>query len=161
MSTSKTDGEATNRREYWTPMLELSAQEVFELMLGDKLESAAEPAVLESLDVTSMVGLAGSLCGLLTLRCSSQSAALMATKMLGADAASAKGQMEDAVGEVCNMVAGNFKNKLSGIADSCKLSVPTVITGSNYNLCTLAGDCSMEVNVLFHGSPVVISLQLN
>jgi chemotaxis protein CheX len=161
MSTSKADSEATNRREYWTPLLELSAQEVFALMLGDKLESAAEPAVLESLDVTSMVGLAGSLCGLLTLRCSSQSAALMATKMLGADAASAKGQMEDAVGEVCNMVAGNFKNKLSGIADSCKLSVPTVITGSNYNLCTLANDCTMEVNVLFHGNPVVILLQLN
>jgi chemotaxis protein CheX len=141
--------------------LELSAQEVFALMLGDKLDSAAEPAVVESLDVTSMIGLAGSLCGLLTLRCSSQSAALMATKMLGADAASGKGQMEDAVGEVCNMVAGNFKNKLSGIADSCKLSVPTVITGSNYNLCTLANDCTMEVNVLFHGNPVVILLQLN
>ena len=141
--------------------MELSAQEVFALMLGDKLDSAAEPAVVESLDVTSMIGLAGSLCGLLTLRCSSQSAALMATKMLGADAASGKGQMEDAVGEVCNMVAGNFKNKLSGIADSCKLSVPTVITGSNYNLCTLANDCTMEVNVLFHGNPVVILLQLN
>jgi chemotaxis protein CheX len=161
MSSSRADSETTNRREYWTPLLELSAQEVFGLMLGDKLESASEPAVVESLDVTSMVGLAGSLCGLLTLRCSSHSAALMATKMLGADAASAKGQMEDAVGEVCNMVAGNFKNKLSGIADSCKLSVPTVITGSNYNLCTLANDCTMEVNVLFHGSPVVILLQLN
>jgi chemotaxis protein CheX len=161
MSTSKTDTEVGNRREYWGPLLELSAQEVFALMLGDKLESAPEPAVAESLGVTSMVGLAGSLCGLLTLRCSRQCGALMATRMLGADGAGAGGQMEDALGEVCNMVAGNFKNKLSGIGDTCKLSVPTVITGSNYNLCTLANDYTMEVNVLFHGNPVLISLQLN
>ena len=161
MSISKSDTEATNRREYWGPLLELSAQEVFALMLGDRLESASEPAGTDTLDVTSMVGLAGSLCGLLTLRCSSQSAALMATKMPGADPASAKGQMEDAVGEVCNMVAGNFKNKMSGLGDGCKLSVPTVITGSNYNLCTLANDYTMEISLLFHGSPVLISLQLN
>lgn len=161
MSTSKAETEAANRREYWPSLLEMSAQEVFALMLGDSLESAAEPAVQDSLDVTAMVGLAGALCGVLTLRCSSQCATMMATKMLGAEAPGSKGQMEDAVGEVCNMVAGNFKNKISGISDGCKLSVPTVITGSNYNLCTLANDCSIEVNVLFHGSPVVISLQLN
>jgi len=161
MSTSKTDPEAANRSEYWAPLLELSAQEVFGLMLGDKLETTSEPVAVESLDVTAMVGLAGSLCGLLSLRCSSSCAALMATKMLGPDIASAKGQMEDAIGEVCNMVAGNFKNKLSGMSDGCKLSVPTVITGSNYNLCTLANDYSMEINVLFHGNPVVMSLQLN
>jgi len=85
----------------------------------------------------------------------------MAAKMLGADGAGATAQTEDAVGEVCNMVAGNFKNKISGIGDGCKLSVPTVITGSDYNLCTLANDYTMEINLLFHGNPIVISMKLN
>jgi chemotaxis protein CheX len=161
MNISRSETDAASRREYWSPLLELSAQEVFGLMLGEHLEAATEPAPENTLDVTSMVGLAGSLCGLLTLRCSSNSAGLMATKMLGTDGAGAKAQMEDAVGEVCNMVAGNFKNKISGIGDGCKLSVPTVITGSNYSLCTLANDYTMEINLLFHGSHIVISLQLN
>ena len=161
MNTSRSETDAASRREYWPPLLELSAQEVFGLMLGERLDAAPEPAPENSLDVTSMVGFAGSLCGLLTLRCSSKSAALMATKMLGTDGVGAKSQMEDAVGEVCNMVAGNFKNKISGIGDGCKLSVPTVITCSNYSLCTLANDYTMEINLLFHGSPIVISLQLN
>ncbi len=161
MNTSRSETDAASRREYWAPLLELSVQEVFGLMLGECLDATPEPAPENSLDVTSMVGLAGSLCGLLTLRCSSKSAALMATKMLGADGAGATSQMEDAVGEVCNMVAGNFKNKISGIGDGCKLSVPTVITGSNYSLCTLANDYTMEINLLFHGSPILISLQLN
>jgi len=161
MNTSKTEIDAATRREYWVPLLELSVQEVFDLMLGDRLEATPEPAPVNTLDVTSMVGLAGSICGLLTLRCSSKSAALMATKMLGADGAGAKAQMEDAVGEVCNMVAGNFKNKISGVGDTCKLSVPTVIRGSDYSLSTLANDFTMEINLLFHGNPVVIALQLN
>ena len=161
MNFSRTENDATNRREYWAPLLELAVLEVFALMLGERLDTAPEPAPVHSLDVTSMVGLAGSLCGLLTLRCSSKSAALMATKMLGADGAGAKAQMEDAVGEVCNMVAGNFKHKISGVGDGCKLSVPTVITGSNYCLCTLANDYTLEINLLFHGNPIVISLQLN
>jgi chemotaxis protein CheX len=156
-----TDTEAAKRREYWPPLLELSAQEVFALMLGDKLETAAEPVLVDSLDVTAMVGLAGALCGLLTLRCGGPCAALMATKMLGAEVSGARGEVEDAVGEVCNMVAGNFKNKISGISDGCKLSVPTVITGSNYSLSTLANDYTMEINLLFHGNPVIICLQLN
>ena len=161
MNISRTETDAANRRAYWAPLLELSAQEVFGLMLGEHLDAAPEPAPSNALDVTSMVGLAGSLCGLLTLRCSSKSADLMATKMLGADGAGAKAQMEDAVGEVCNMIAGNFKNKISGIGDGCKLSVPTVITGSSYNLCALANNYTMEINLLFHGSEIVISLQLN
>jgi len=161
MNTPHTDAESANRREYWAALLELSAQEVFALMLGDHLDTFAELDSPVGLDVTSMVGLAGSLCGLLTLRCSSKSAALMATKMLGLDGASAHAQMEDAVGEVCNMVAGNFKNKIAGIGDGCKLSVPTVITGSNYNLCTLADDYTLAITLLFHGDPLVISLQLN
>lgn len=161
MNTSKTQSDAANGREYYAPLLELSAQEVFDLMLGDRLEASPEPAPVNTLDVTSMVGLAGSMCGLLTLRCDSKSAALMATKMPGSEGAGAKAQMEDAVGEVCNMVAGNFKNKISGAGDGCKLSVPTVIRGTDYCLSTLAHNSTTEINFLFHGNPVVLSLQLN
>ncbi|HVN18884.1 MAG TPA: chemotaxis protein CheX [Dongiaceae bacterium] len=160
MNTLGTDNYAPSGRQYWAPLLELSAQEVFSLMLGEQLQPAPELPCTQGLDVTSMVGLAGSLCGLMTLRCSNNSAALIASKMLGSDGSSAT-QLEDAIGEVCNMVAGNFKNKISGLGDGCKLSVPTVITGSNYSLCALVNDCTIEIGLLFQGEPLVISLQLN
>ncbi len=57
MNTSRTAGDSANRREYWAPLLELAAQEVFGLMLGNRLEAASEPILVDSLDVTSMVGL--------------------------------------------------------------------------------------------------------
>ena len=161
MRTAQQNGPPADARESGPAILELAAREVFSLMLGVELASVSEPVSEEGLTITSMVGLAGTLCGLLSLRCSTQSAALMASKMLGADVAGNGDQVQDAIGEVCNMVAGNFKNKIAGLGDGCQLSVPTVITGENYSLRTLSNDCTIDGPFLFEGSPVIFSIRLN
>jgi len=146
--------------ENWLPLLELAIQEVFQIMLSSKLESGAGME-LTSPEFTAMVGLAGQLCGLLTVCCSGKSAALIASKMLGVEPHNAKEQMWDAMGEVCNMVAGNFKNKLSGLGESCMLSVPTVITGANYSTHSLADSGGLQITVGFEGEPVSVSLEIH
>jgi len=70
-------------------------------------------------------------------------------------------QMWDAIGEIANMIAGNFKNKLAGMADRCMLSVPTVITGSDYNCRSMADTVPLEVAFLFENAAVLISLELH
>src|SRR5262249_31138935 len=112
-------------------------------------------------EVTAMVGLAGQLCGVLTLRCDSPSANLMAAKMLGVDIKDANEQMWDALGEVCNMIAGNFKNKLTGIGDRCMLSVPTVVTGADYSLHALTDGGPLERVFSFGNSSILISLEVH
>src|SRR5579863_8870310 len=107
-----------------------------------------------------MVGLAGQVCGVLTLRCSAKSAARMASRMLGIDAEQAGSEMWDAVGEICNMVAGNFKNKITGLGDGCMLSVPTVITGSEYSFHSMVKD-NLRTVLLFEGEPIVLSLEIH
>jgi chemotaxis protein CheX len=151
----------SNSHESWIPMLEVAAREVFELMLSCKLTTQQTPADDAGLDITAMVGLAGKLCGLLSIRCTRKSAGLMASKMLGVDADNAGPEMADAFGEVCNMVAGNFKNKISGLGDGCMLSVPTVISGNDYNLHSMSGSPAVEVRFLFEDHPMLISLQVN
>lgn len=140
--------------------MQLAMQEVFELMLACPLEIPSEPPPEEGLDITSMIGLAGQLCGILTLRCNARSAARMASRMLGVDADSAGAQMWDAVGEICNMVAGNFKNKISGLGDGCMLSVPTVITGGDYSVHSMVNE-DIHTVFLFEGEPVVLSLEVH
>jgi chemotaxis protein CheX len=161
MNTINSDLAASESRKLWAPLLGLSAHEVFSLMLGVDLAPAPEPCSGEGLDVTSMVGLAGQICGILTLRCTATSANLMASKMLGVDPATAGVDTLDAVGEVCNMVAGNFKNKIAGLGDGCKLSVPTVITGADYSLHSLTDSDKIEVSLLFVGLPLVVSLEVH
>jgi len=147
-------------RECWLPALQLAMSEVFELMLACRLEVPADPPVTQGLEITSMVGLAGQLCGILTLRCSSKSAARMASRMLGIEADKAGTEMWDAVGEVCNMVAGNFKNKISGLGDGCMLSVPTVIAGADYSVHTMVND-AIHTILLFEGEPIELCLEIH
>lgn len=160
MNTVLAARESRSGREYWLPTLELAAREVFELMVGCCLEIPASPPSEDELDVISMVGLAGQLCGMLTLRCRAQAAARMASQMLGLVGDQANSQMWDAVGEICNMVAGNFKNKISGLGDGCVLSVPTVITGADYSMHSLVNEQIRSV-LLFEGDPIVLTLEIH
>jgi chemotaxis protein CheX len=145
-------------RESWGALLQLAAQEVFDTMLGAGLTVPREPARDEGLDITAMVGLAGRLCGVITIRCSGHSAEMMAARLLGTEPDQAGHEMWDAIGEICNMVAGNFKNKITGL--SCMLSVPTVITGGDYRLHSVADEEALHMAMAFEGAPVIISLQV-
>jgi chemotaxis protein CheX len=146
--------------EGWAPLLELATREVFQLMLGTELTLSTTGANRPP-GVTSMVGLAGQLCGVLSVHCDEKAGVLMTSKMLGVPHEKVGAEMSDALGEICNMVAGNFKNKISGLGDGCMLSPPTVITGSNYNTYSLADSPAIEARLLFEGMPVVISLQIH
>jgi chemotaxis protein CheX len=150
----------SGNRETWTPLLEMATREVFELMLGCQLAlnvTAEEPKP----EVTAMVGLAGMLCGVLSVRCDGKAAALMTSKMLGVELDKVGPEVSDALGEVCNMVAGNFKNKIAGLAEGCLLSPPTVVTGSDYSLHSLAESPGLQIRLLFERMPVVISLEIH
>ena len=150
---------ADSSHKEWVPLIEVATREVFEMMLGCKLEQPAI-AVDGPFDVTAMVGLAGQIRGLFTVRCAAKSATLMASKMIGMELAEGSRDVLDALGEICNMVAGNFKNKVAGLDDGCFLSVPTVITG-NYRVHSLADSAAIEVRLLFEGMPIIISLQVH
>lgn len=159
MNTSNSCAVSSVGRARWLPTLQLAMQEVYELMLGYALEVAPELPSEEGLDITSMVGLAGQVCGILRIRCSAQSASRMASRMLGLDAGAGP-ETWDAVGEICNMVAGNFKNKVSGLGDGCMLSVPTVITGADYSVRSMVNE-TIQTAFLFEGEPVVLSLEFH
>src|ERR1700730_5462065 len=114
-----------NQLQAWIPLIDLAAHEVFQLMLSSELGNSAAIPPNDPSDVTSMVGLAGKLSGVMTVRCQEKDATLIASKMLGIKLEEVRDEMSDAMGEICNMVAGNFKNKIPGLSDGCMLSPPT------------------------------------
>jgi chemotaxis protein CheX len=146
--------------ENWLPILELAIQEVFEIMLGCQVQPVAPSEHKANEEFTAMVGLAGALCGILTVCCDAKTARRIATRMSG-DAAGSEEQAADALGEICNMITGNFKNKLAGTDEQCMLSVPSVISGGEYTFRSLADGDSIETALLFEGSPVFVRLQLH
>jgi chemotaxis protein CheX len=128
------------------------------MMAGTRLEPMAAPTEEPKGDRTAMVGMAGALCGMTTIRCSGESAAKLASQMLGGEAAMNVSTACDALGELCNMVAGNFKSKVSGLGDRCMLSVPTVISGEDYVLQPVSFNEGFSLVLSLDGAPVWISL---
>jgi len=154
---ASTDNQAQFER--WRVVLNDAAKEVFLMMVGAELSvPEANPTV--SSEVAGMVGFAGELCGVLTVRCGKTSARRIACQMLGVGEDEAATQATDAVGEICNMVAGNFKAKIAGLEDKCMLSVPTVISGDSYELHSLASGERIELPLIFKGEPLWFSLEV-
>jgi chemotaxis protein CheX len=128
----------------WRPLMCLAAQEVFEMMASTKLTVCAEPEKMNYSEFTAVVGLAGPITGIFTIRCTGRAAQIIASRMLGIPLHEAGVEMFDALGEICNMVAGNFKAKLGDAGMASMLSVPTVIKGSDYKLRSLANGAVVE-----------------
>jgi chemotaxis protein CheX len=145
----------------WKNLLECAAMEVFSMMVGVGLEPF--PGSVEGFhaELTAMVGLAGAVCGMVTIRCSTPTAEQLATRMLVADAANNPSMMGDALGELCNMVAGNFKSKVTPMAEHCMLSVPTVISGGDYVLQTALPHEGFEVVLGLEGEPLWFTIVIH
>lgn len=84
--------------------------------------------------VTSMVGLAGSHSGILAIHCPKKLALLVTSNMLGMDVTDVDEDVNDAMGEIANMVGGDVKHIFSPKGADINLSIPTVIYGSDYAL---------------------------
>ncbi len=150
-----------SHEENWLPVLELAVEEVFEIMVGQKVKPVEKSEAPPPGGYTAMVGIAGGLCGILTISCDRKTAQAVAKSMLGPEITESEEQISDALGEICNMVAGTFKNKLSTADRSCMLSVPTVIKGEEFSFRSLADGAVIETVMLFGTDPLSICLQLH
>ncbi|MGA9392706.1 MAG: chemotaxis protein CheX, partial [Candidatus Sulfotelmatobacter sp.] len=101
------------------------------------------------------------LSGVMSVRCQGPAAALMASRMLGIAVEEVGADVSDAIGEVCNMVAGNFKNKIPGLGDGCMLSPPSVVTGADYVVHAKPEVPTLQVSLLFEQMPMVVSLHIH
>lgn len=151
--------EETQQR--FTQALDSAVVEVFSMMVGTALGPSDEATLPRVADYTSMIGLAGDLCGVLSFRCSNGSAASIAGKMLGTDEAASAECIRDALGEICNMVAGAFKAQVMDVIDQCMLSVPMVVSGKDYEMHPLADGMRAQVAKSFEGALVWVTLDLH
>jgi chemotaxis protein CheX len=143
----------------WQAMLCDATTEVFAMMVGVKVTVPEDTNLPVLAQVTGMVGVAGAVSAIFSLRCSTASAAKIASRMLGVSTEEAAAQQCDAIGEICNMVAGHFKAKV-GLEDKCMLSVPTVVVGRDYQLHSVAGSERLEMPLLYEQEPVWIALEI-
>ncbi|HEY1659051.1 MAG TPA: chemotaxis protein CheX [Candidatus Sulfotelmatobacter sp.] len=143
--------------EDWLPIMEVATREVFTQMVNIQLSVPQRPSAAIS-SVTAMIGLAGLLTGVMSFRCEDEAAALITSRMLGINLAEANSSIADAMGEICNMVAGNFKHKIPGLGDGCLLSLPSVVRGGDYTIHARPNTPRIHLHFLLENMPIMISL---
>ena len=85
-------------------------------------------------DVSSVIGLIGETSGTISVSFTENAILSIVSKMFGEEMTSLNGEIQDAVGEIGNMISGQARQKLEKKGRSLKAAIPTVVMGKNHSI---------------------------
>lgn len=110
--------------------------------------------------ISGMVGLAGTYTGILAIHCPQAFAMRIASNMLGMDIEEVGEDVNDALGEIANMLGGYVKLVLSKGGMDINLSIPTIISGEEYSINAMSESDCVIVPFTHEGERFLVSLKL-
>jgi chemotaxis protein CheX len=146
---------ATGRFETY---LDRAVDEVFGTMMGVACTPVEEGPASELDNLAAVIGLAGAISGSMVLHSGGPAAMRMTERMTGMAPKGVDALVRDAVGEVCNMVAGAWKGFDPVLSAGCLLSTPTVVAGRSYELFSDRSPVRIERSYRFEEFVVAITL---
>lgn len=156
MSKALAEPQSLTPDEFFSPenlrKLDQTLTEVFGMMLGCEIRAehgadcANSSALPSGTGKIAIVNFAGAMRGHCEIRVNDPAALAVVSAMLGGNPPTedVDNSMSDAVGELCNMVAGGWKNSMPSLESGCSLAPPTVrhekdghsdITPSDLTIC--------------------------
>lgn len=140
-----------------------STEEVFETMVFMPLVRVPTPDPVPARsgpNVVATVAFAGHRRGVVAIHSSLDAAKTIAGAMLGIAVEDLNGEVPDAMGEVANMVAGTFRNKLAAVEPASAIAVPTVTMGSDFATTYLSAVRRARCPFELEGQPISVELIL-
>ena len=145
-------------------MLIADVQEVFSTMVGMEdilhIPSLVEPVSHFEDCVTAMVGMAGTYSGLACIHVSRALALRITAGMLGMEVTELNEDVQDALGEIANMIAGSFKLHLTRNGAEIRISTPSVVTGSEYNVASGTAEDTVTLNFATDDDSFLVAITL-
>jgi chemotaxis protein CheX len=140
-----------------------ATQEVFTtmIMMEPKDEfPMQEPVSRFKCSITGMVGFAGTYSGVISIHCPVSLALKITSNMLGMECDEVNDDLNDAIGEIANMLGGSVKQVLSKGGLDVKLSIPTVISGEDYTVNSLSDSDCVVIPFIAEGQKFLVGLTL-
>lgn len=140
-----------------------STREIFSSMImlevtsGDPFQRGHEKL---NNSISGLVGLAGTIKGMLAIHLPDQTAITVTSAFLGMGVEEIDEDVRDAIGELANMVAGNIKSALDPKGSDIKLSMPSAVYGEEYSVDCLAHAQSITVPFELEGKTFLVELQI-
>lgn len=132
-------------------------QSVFTTMLELPVQTSEKNASRQGARVTASVFLEGTWNGAVSIECTRQQACDFAGKFLCSDPPSeVNDDVRDVMGELANIIGGNFKSTLG---PNVFLSVPSVIDGSDYEVRVCCSGRRNEVGFEYEGGEFIVTVR--
>lgn len=138
--------------------LDRAAEEVLGTMMGVRCDAVEEIREARGETISAVIGLAGAMSGSMVLHSGFEAAQRMTELMTGVRPEGIDGMVRDAVGEVCNMLAGAWKGRDPRLCAGCLLSTPTVVAGSRYELFSERAPVRIERSYRFEDRTFTVTL---
>lgn len=148
-----------------TDSLSRATLDVFGTMLG--VDAVAGPRYTErqpphpTHGLVSLIGMAGAWVGTGGISCSAELACKLSSRFLMTEYESVNDDVLDAMGELTNMIIGNFKNEIEQHVGSLGLSIPTVIFGRNFVARSAAENDWIAVPFECEGETMIVKVCLS
>lgn len=96
-------------------------------------------------DISGIIGLTGSATGSMALSFSEAAILKIVSNMLGEKYKTMSPEIQDAVGEITNMISGVARKNLEGDGFYIQSAIPTVVTGKNHSITHVMGGPSLII----------------
>ena len=114
-----------------------ATRNVLDMMASTKVEAGTPYLKKDQVaqgDVSAIIGLTGDISGTVSVSFSQECAVPIVASMLGEEITEMNSVINDAVGEITNMISGQARRALDGLGRPLQAAIPTVITGKNHTI---------------------------
>jgi chemotaxis protein CheX len=115
----------------------IAVKNVFRTMFGVDIvmgKPALKKTKLSSAEITGMIGFAGDKRGNFSLALTKPSATFMYKAMIGETITEITPDLVDAIGEITNIISGQFRVEIEKLGYKLSAALPTVIVGHNVEI---------------------------
>lgn len=140
-----------------------STSEIFTSMVMMDVQPAVvqdQESRLYNNSISGVIGLAGKAKGILAIHLPKAIAFQITGNFLGIEVDSMNEDVEDAIGEIANMLGGSLKTILSDSGKDIDLSLPTTISGKEYDFQSLKNAHREIITFVTEGAAFIIEIQL-
>jgi len=126
---------------YVNPFIESTLRSL-DMMAGikaDKTGLALKEDLITTFDISAIIGLTGETSGSIIISMPESLACKVASNMLMEEISKLNKSVEDAIGEIGNIVVGDARRALIQEGHSLSISIPTVVIGAGHKISRTGG----------------------
>ena len=115
----------------------IAVKNVFKTMFGVEIvmgKPALKTTKLSSAEITGMIGFTGDKRGNFSLAFTVPSATFMYKTMVGETITTVTSELVDAIGEITNIISGQFRVEIEKLGYKLSAALPTVVVGQNVEI---------------------------